>query len=324
NMQVAVNAWTELGASFATILQDKGPHFVKGGISLKYLAGVANGHISINNLNGSLTEDGTGREYLYNTTGRITTGFGGVDVSDFEPVNYTKRRSTGIGADIGFVYEYRPEQLSVGSATNRDRNKYKWKAGFAILDIGRIKYDKDVVRSGSYEIHITGNERFYLSELDTVDIDGYNRFFTSRPQYFTAAVSNTKSTYNVSLPTTIQLDVDYHLHQGFYAQLAAQLPISDKSVFNSRYYSSITLTPRYEGKAIGVYLPVNYNSLTHFNAGLSLRAGPFFIGSGSILTAFINNAKQADVHAGFHIAGLHKKSKVKKEKKEKKEEIRTL
>ncbi|HVG42198.1 MAG TPA: hypothetical protein VM888_11360, partial [Chitinophagaceae bacterium] len=31
-MQVAVNAWTELGASFATILQDKGPHFVKGGI----------------------------------------------------------------------------------------------------------------------------------------------------------------------------------------------------------------------------------------------------------------------------------------------------
>ena len=41
---ISVNAWTEFGASFGRVLLDKGPHYFKGGITLKYLAGVANGY----------------------------------------------------------------------------------------------------------------------------------------------------------------------------------------------------------------------------------------------------------------------------------------
>jgi len=45
---LSVNAWTEFGASFGRVLLDKGPHYFKGGITLKYLAGMANGYISTN------------------------------------------------------------------------------------------------------------------------------------------------------------------------------------------------------------------------------------------------------------------------------------
>ena len=106
--------------------------------------------------------------------------------------------------------------------------------------------------------------------------------------------------------------MDYHLHRGFYAQLAAQLPLQKEEAFNSISYTSVTFTPRYEGRAIGVYLPVNYNSLTQLNAGVSLRMGPLFVGSGSLLTAVLGDSKQADVHVGLHFAGLHSKNKLRK------------
>ena len=37
NVFVIVNGWAEIGASYATILFDKDKHFIKGGLSVKYL-----------------------------------------------------------------------------------------------------------------------------------------------------------------------------------------------------------------------------------------------------------------------------------------------
>jgi hypothetical protein len=67
------------------------------------------------------------------------------------------------------------------------------------------------------------------------------------------------------------------------------------------------LTPRYEGKAIGLYLPVTYNTLTQLTMGATLRLGPLFVGSGSILSALLSNSRQADFNLGLHIGVLKKK-----------------
>ncbi len=232
--------------------------------------------------------------------------------------------SSGFGADIGFVYEFRPNHAAYRLDSNRqmkDRNKYKLKAGIALLDIGSLKYKSDPQRTGTYDIDITGTERLYLNELSDADIDDFNSFFQSKPEYFTP-VGGAGGDYKVSLPSTVQLDVDYHLHRGFYASLAAQIPINKDEAFNSRYYSSFTLTPRYEGRAIGVYVPLNQNSLTGFNAGVSFRLGNMFIGSGSVLTAALDKSKQADVHIGLRFGGLQKNMQKKQDKKERKAQKR--
>ena len=312
-MRLNANAWSEYGFSLARVISDKGKHFFKAGATFKYLAGAANSYINIAGLNGTLNEDRTRQDnYLSNTTGRIATGFGGVRISDFEPEQLTKMESTGFGTDLGFVYEFRPDhddyRKTDGSGWQRGRNKYKFKVALALLDLGKIKYEKDMQRSGAYNIDISGNERFYLSDLNDVDIDDYKDFFDSKPQYFTADNSNSESTYNVSLPSTLQLDLDYHLHRGWYVSLASQVSLinSANKPFNSSYYNGLTLTPRYEGKGIGLYVPISYSSLTHFNAGASLRLGPLFVGSGSLLTAMLSNSKQADVFIGLRLGGLFK------------------
>jgi hypothetical protein len=335
NMRVSVNSWTEFGLSYAQILSDKGAHFLKGGATLKYLAGVANGYVNIRNFKGTLEENSATEEvFLANSTGRLAAGFGGVRISDFEAGNYTKLQSTGFGVDLGFVYEFRPEHeqykrsTAAGDDWRRDRNKYKARVGLALLDIGGIKYDRDLERSGAYDLNITGGERLGLDELENVEIDDYNTFFKERPQYFTPVAGSADATYKVSLPTTLQLNADYHLRGGLYVNLESQLPLTTgkKTGYDPRYYSSFTLTPRYEGRGFGLYVPVTHYALTDLSIGTSLRLGPLFIGSGSALTALFGNSKQADVHVGLRFGGLQK-DKVKKalkeeQKAQKKEEKR--
>lgn len=312
NMRVSVNAWTEYGVSYARVLRDEGPHFLKGGLTVKYLAGAGNGYVNIDHFNATVDDDPTKGSYLRNTTGGIGIGFGGIRISDVEVKDITKMISSGVGGDIGFVYEYRPD--NIGGA---DRNKYKVKVGLAVLDIGQIKYKKDAQRSGDYTLDITGTERLYLDQLDTVEIDDYNNFFKTHPQYFTPAATNGDVAYHVSLPTTLRADVDYHLKGGLYVNVDGQVPLSSTKTkaYNSQYYSSFTITPRYEGRFIGVYVPLQYSSLTHLNAGVSLRVGPLFVGSGSVLTALIGESKQADVHFGLRLGILQKKEKGKRGRK---------
>ncbi len=75
----------------------------------------------------------------------------------------------------------------------------------------------------------------------------------------------------------------------------------------------MSFTPRFEGSHFGVYLPLSYNEVSKFNAGISFRVGPVFFGSGSVFTALFDKSKQADVHFGINFGGLFKKPKQRKE-----------
>lgn len=325
HMRLAVNSWTEFGLSYARVLRDEDEHFLKGGATLKYLAGVANGYVSSQDFRGTLAEDNATEEvFLANTTGRVAVGFGGVRISDFEAGNYTKLQSTGFGVDLGFVYEFRRGNVGYeGNGWRRDRNKYKARVGLALLDIGSIRYDRDRQRSGAYDLDITGGERLGIDELEDVEVDDFNTYFKERPQYFKPVAGSTDATYNVSLPTTLQLAVDYHLHRGLYVNLEGQLPLTtgEKRGYDPRYYSTFTLTPRYEGRGFGLYMPVSHSGLTGLNMGTSLRVGPLFIGSGSALTALFGNSRQADVHVGLRFGGLQK-DEVKKAAREERKGVR--
>ncbi len=307
NMRVAMNAWSEIGASYARVFTDKNKHFLKGGATVKYLGGAGNAFVGVSKLNATLTQENIAqvpKVYLTNTTGRLEVGFGGINFSDFEPDKFLKMESSGFGADLGLVYEYRPSGL-----IGRDQNKYKFKVGVSLLDLGSITYQKDMQRSGSYDLGITGSEKLLVDSLGSVDLNDYNAFFKSKPQYFTPTTSNSETSYSVSLPTTLNIDLDYRLHKGFYVSASGMFSMVKKGgkLQNSMYYSTFNVTPRFESRVFGVFLPITYNELTQLNAGLSVRLGPLFVGSGSLLSAMIGDSKQADVHIGLRFGSLQKK-----------------
>jgi hypothetical protein len=324
NMGVGINGWTEYGLSYAMVITDKDKHFFKGGITLKYLAGAANGYLNSNGLKGTMNfDDVKEAAYLQNSTGNMQLGFGGINLDDFEASRLLTFKSTGIGADIGFVYEFRPDYDKYRLDDNswrKDMNKYKLRIGVALLDIGSLQYEKDMQRSGAYAIDITDAEKWYVNELSDMPVDELKNYFDTHPQYFTPEAGNSNKKYKVALPSSLRVDADYHVNKGFYINVGGQLSLVNASgkAWNNYYYSSITVTPRIEGRKLGLYIPLNYNQLTKLNAGVSLRLGALFVGSGSALTALFGNSKQVDFHVGLRFGGLRKNMFKKQERQKEK------
>ena len=310
NSRIISNGWTELGLAYAREIVNKGKNYFKGGITFKYLSGVGNNYIQFDKLKGTINENLLGDSYLENASGTINIGSGGASIDSITTGDLFKKGQSGFGFDIGFAYEYRPDYASGTDDYRKDLNKYKFKISMSLLDVGKIKYVTNASSTGGYAINIAGPEKFFLNELEGKNTDEVKSVLNSHPDLFTPTTIGTAYAYKVSLPTTLQVEMDYHLHRGFFASLGGQVNLINKnSFYNPNQYNSITLTPRYEGKAFGLYLPINYNELTDFNVGVSLRAGPLFLGSGSIITA-IAKSKQADVHFGLRFGILHKKKKM--------------
>ncbi|NTS39877.1 hypothetical protein HRG84_03090 [Flavisolibacter sp. BT320] len=310
NMIVNANGWTEFGLSYAREIWSKGAHYIKGGISLKYLAGVANYSIQINRLNATIGKDLVSDDaYLTNSSGTLGLNFGGLQISSLETADLLKFKSTGFGADIGFVYEYRP-QAAKGEygELRRDLNKYKLRLGVALLDAGSISYERDMDRSGGYTLNIGPAERFNLNALADASVDEFKDTLNNYPQFFTPMAGMSAGNYSVSTPATLQVNADYNLHKGFYLNLSSQFSLVNSSTkwSSSQYYSSVVLTPRIESSGFGLYVPVMYNSLTKITAGASVRLGSFFVGSGSVLSAALGGSKAADLFFGIHIGSKHK------------------
>ncbi len=303
NMRVTGNAWSEIGLTYGRVIMDKGEHYIKGGLTAKYIAGVANAYVNINRLKGTLTQDiVTDDVYLSNATGGLEIGAGGVSFDNFDANELTSFKSTGFGADLGLIYEWRP---GYGAGSETSGNKYKLRVGVSLQDIGSVKYKKDMANSGGYNIDITGIEALNLNEVGEQPIDEMKDYLDSKPQFFTP-LSSTGTNYKVKLPSMLHIDADYNILSNLYINAAAHINMvnADKNFFNGNYFNSFSLTPRYEIRKVGVFLPVNYSELTSFNAGVALKLGPVYLGSGSVLTALFNSSKQADIFLGVRFGGL--------------------
>jgi outer membrane protein OmpA-like peptidoglycan-associated protein len=306
NSLVHATGWTEIGGSLGQVFTNKeSHHFFKGGITLKYIAGTADSYIAMNNFNGTVA--GPGNTYLTNTTGSLALNTTAANLADYQFSDFFKFNGHGFGGDVGFVYEYRPAADYSMYTTDRWANKYKLRISASVLDIGKVRFDRSSNQAALYNVNIPAGQNFYLAQFAGKSVSDYKAILDGSP-YFTGA--NQQTSYDVNLPTTIQADIDYMVSGGFALNFAGQFNTNKKQGLNLYQYNSYSFTPRWENSLFSVELPVNYNDLTKFNAGVAFRVGPFFIGSGSVLTALVHDSKQADLHVGVHF-GMQYKKKIK-------------
>ncbi|WP_405292253.1 DUF5723 family protein [Algibacter sp. Ld11] len=285
------HAWAELGITYARVLMNKDEHFLKGGLTAKFLQGGG----TANAYGRNVTVDYTESSETIVTTGSITYGRG--EDYDNDDYDYDLPEAIGFGADLGFVYEWRPDYRDYqtegadGSAYNhKDQNKYKLKIGLSITDIGKINY-KDAV-SETFDVTNTVTEDDIDNEDDLNDI--LNNLYT---------LTNRSVGYKVNLPTALHLNADYSLNKNFYVNLNTDFSLVSKGKENaSRIANAVSLTPRFESKWFSFYVPVSMVQYNGFQAGAGFRAGPLYIGSGSVITALVgDNTKGADVYAGLKV-----------------------
>ncbi len=289
------HAWAEVGISYARILMNKDEHFLKGGISLKYLQGLGTTYARGTGLavsfdaneiiagNGSVT-----------TLGEAAYGYSENLEEDLEDVEIVSG-STGIGVDLGFVYEWRRDYKEYTSTDSKgkvfspkDINKYVLKFGLSLTDLGAISYDDGTEERYNFNNTLTQND------FEDIDIDELERFY-GNPILVEAE--------KAVLPTALHANVDWNINQKFYLNLNTDFSLTSKEKTNrSRIANVVSLTPRFESKWFSFYSPISVIQHSGFQWGAGLRAGPLYVGSGSVLSLLISDeSKAADVYVGLKV-----------------------
>lgn len=327
NASFNFNSWVETGLSIAHVFVNNGNLVIKGGLTLKLLKGVAANYIYTDNLSFKLigNNNSSALNRLVETKGSISYGYSNnlensitkqQLLSDFS----NAEAKSGFGADAGIEFEW-PDTDYEQELTSHYL-PHKMKIGMGISDFGKLSYANSNTAStiGVNNVNISIQ---ILSQRSNETIDQY----TQRLRDLFKGAAGPKE-FELALPLTIHGYIDRKIRDRFYVNAFASIPLSkkSKSVFDNHYLYALAVAPRYETKHITVALPLSYNELKQFNAGIAFRGGPFFIGSGSIITnLFTTTVSHANVYAGIAI-GLKKNKRIteKKQSSQKEEEIRRV
>lgn len=300
----AGHTWGEVGASYAAVLWQSKQHFLKGGLTAKYLVGGVNTYAKGVNATSAFNQTNDPSTSTLTTTGTLTVGSSQDFITGDEDVKFDSN-SKGYGADFGLIYEWRPDyesyDLSKAKAADnnfRDLNKYKLRFGLSITDIGSITY-----KNSKEEIY---NLNKVVSQADLDAADGIDEILD-----LYTVTSTTFKNVKANLPTVLHMDADWNMYKKFYLNLNGNLSLVDKSALGkTSSANTVILTPRYETRWFTFSLPINYMEYSGMQVGTGLRFGPMFVGSSSVVTNLLSKqSKAADVYFGFKVPVYQKKFK---------------
>lgn len=309
NASLEANVWSEVGFTYSRVLYDKGAHFFKAGATVKLLQGIGSVYGFAKDLSYNFLE----RDSVSIFHSKINYGASeNIDVliSDdgFTPenLNYKFAANPSLGFDLGFVYEYRPSwesfRYNLDGKTNlwmRDQNKYLFKIGISLLDLGSVRYKRGPL-SNDFTADIA-NWNYQEQEFG----EGYEGFMNTLRDSLDFVFDNTlPDMYKMNLPTAISLQADVRIAKGFYFNFSPFLALNRgaEDVNKVHYLSTWNLTPRIESKFFGLSIPVQYNSYKQTNIGAGLRVGPLWLGSNNILSML---AGKKDMY-GLNFSALFK------------------
>jgi outer membrane protein OmpA-like peptidoglycan-associated protein len=312
NINTSVHAFTEIGITYGRELINKGKNYLKAGIILKRYNGVGFYSARAENFTVKLIDTSISKAEF---NGSIKGSKSFDNINGFDNINSNKLLfggpGSGIGIDIGAVYEYRDDEEV---STSRAENKYKFKIGFAIQDIGAVKY-RASANTENYTLNTNGPKT--VSAVDTARLN-----FSDLTSYFKsigATSTNDNNATTIKAPTVITIYGDYKISKRVYINALFTTGLIGKNTTGTQTPFQAVLTPRFESTFFEAGLPISYNALSqNVKIGLGLRLGLIFIGSDDLISTATGLGKftSANVYAGFHAAIPYRKAKVAKEKEE--------
>ena len=280
-------SWQEYGLTWAKTIKRNKHKRVTLGVTPKLLIG--NGAAFTTFQADTLSNIDTGTIDLagFNIAYGYSGNFDGVADDGYK---WKKGNKFNFGLDIGVEYthyhktDYQPafsKYLKLYRTNNNEKDIYKYKLSFSILDIGRIKY-----AHGSQNAQASN----LLNNVNAIDITTLKGTFGD-PNALRDSLNSLlvledlTGSYTVGLPTSVQAGVDYHLRGGAFinANLALNITALKGADYTTHELSNLTITPRWENHWLGFHTPIYANFKGTTNLGLGMRVGPVALGISDIL-----------------------------------------
>lgn len=280
NFSMQMNSWVEYAITYARVISDKEKHFLKAGATVKFTQGLGSAYMFAKNLD---------YNFLNNDTLSLFKSYVSYGASDNleDDFKYKFNTNPSLAFDFGVVYEFRPDWLNykydLDGETNlwrRDREKYLFKIGLSITDLGKVSYRRNPL-SRDFDANITNMN---IGDIEISSLGDFNAVIDSNFNYY-----DIPEKYNMNLPTVISMQADVRVARGLYVNFIPYFALmrGNKDDSKTHYISSINVIPRFDMRLLGFSFPLQYNAFNQFNAGFGLRLGPIWIGSNNLFSTIL-------------------------------------
>ena len=291
NQRAVATAWGEIGLTAAREIYNDETHRFAGGITFKLLFPGSYANMSADEFSGQIVY-GPGFVGLTNASANVNFAYSGSLAEGFEDTgNYTQFFAGGLNgfaADLGINYQWHED----------GKDGYKINAGIAFKNLGGMTFKDDNNVDNSYRLVVPEGQYMDLTQFEDVESVEQAEEILRNSGY--ATIDESTKDFKVKLPSVFSAYADVKVFNHWYATGYIQQKLNDDSNNDQVTVQNIvTITPRYSKDWFEAFAPVSHNEVSGFTAGIGVRLGGFFLGSGSILSAAIGDTEQADAYLGF-------------------------
>jgi hypothetical protein len=302
NQRLNGTTWGEVGFTLSRNLVDKEKYKVNVGATFKLLFPGSYANLGLDKFQGTITNTG-GQVYMNNTTANLNIDYSGSLASSFSNVSDYSQSvfggMNGFATDLGFNYQWKDKPET---NPKKNWNKYKLNVGLAIRNIGSMTFKDDNNHSTNYNLNIqsTVANPLGLNLNQFNNVDSFQQIETILVSQGYLNIAPQKKDFKVKLPAVFSAYADLKIISKLFITGYIQQKLNDNNANDQiTVQNSVTITPRVNLGYFEFFSPWTNNEVSGLNGGFGLRIGGFYLGSGSIVTAMINDSKQADFYTGF-------------------------
>jgi len=300
------SSWLEAFVTYSRTLWDNETSRLNAGLTLKTMRGISGAFAQLNSGSVERSVSGARTIYLLNA-GNARYGYSsnydrwknGRSTMD-NLKSFLGKTRNGAALDLGA--EYLVKTQAVTNYSDEDTYyDYEWKIGVSLLDIGRNTY------AFGNQSRTASNPKSNVSDsaLDVKFGDpGTLAKFNDSLATIVNNVGGMGGVFNIWNPTRLVINVDRPLQNNFAvnANLSVNLSGSNSGKGKSFFVKEmnlLNLTPRWETRRWGAYLPIQLTTDGKFWVGSAVKAGPLLLGIHNWANVFLKNKMQ---NGGFYMA----------------------
>jgi len=293
------SSWLELWGTYAQTIVDNERTRLNAGLTMKVTRGISGGHASLQSGNVErVVENGQTIYRLKDANARY--GYS----SNYDPFinddsktgkslkDFLVNSEAGASFDIGVEYLIRPEIIYDFNDDEDRYYDYDWKIGVSLMDVGLNRY-----KYGSNSRTASG----FKDDITSLDLDkkfagiGSFRDFNDSLATIVSNIGTLAGEFDIIHPTRLIVNVDRFITHAFYVN--ADLSINLSQLAKKQYYyvkemNLLTITPRWETRRWGFYMPIMYNTENQLRIGGAVKAGPVLLGLHNLATVFAKDRMQ--------------------------------
>jgi len=298
SVDMASGSWMEVYGTYGQTIIDNDQFRVNAGGTLKINKGLSGGYLQLRG--GAFSKTGTFPDtYLVNGAAldfSYSANYDQLDNDkDFSVRDFISQTKLGFSVDMGLeLLIKRPY------TTNRQREEeyydYDWKIGVSLLDAGFSSY-----QHGKYNTKVSGLKAGITNETLDQKFDStittFGQFRDSLVTLFGVSTQNAGD-FKIIHPMRLVVNIDKFITEALFVNADLSIGIASLTPLKSSYLkdlSLLTVTPRWETRKKGFYLPIQYSSANQLWIGGAVRLGPVLFGLHNFANLFSKTKMQRGI-----------------------------